>query len=206
MDVYAPSPEHGPLQQGEILSNVVELRPVPETLGQGSEGVEYYEKEHPLAIVLTQACDLDWDHTARSKADGKRLDNKLLPNVLLCEVWLASQLRGNQALNGSVWRRAESNHDERYHCLPCPSADQDLQNTGFQEGFALDFKRVFTLGTEELYVRLSSETNRRCCLQGPFMQSLSNRFGYYQLRVALPELDQQPERVGLPSADTSATS
>ena len=59
-----------------------------------------------------------------------------------------------------------------------------------------DFKRVFSIPTDELYLRLNQGVRRRSLLGSPFLQHLSSRFGYYCLRVALPET------VELPAAQT----
>ena len=139
-----------------------------------------------MALVLTQDCDLDLDFEARLGAEDTPA-HKLLPNVLFCELWLAKNLRGRHDLNHRVWRRVEQNNDERYHFLPRARPEDDALGEGFTDDLAIDFKRVFTIATEALYDRLGRAEERRCCLQGPFMQHLSNRFGYYQMRVALPE-------------------
>lgn len=188
MPIYAPSVVGGALRQGELLSNVVEARIDFETLRQAQDELALEEKVHPLAVVLTQDCDLDWDHTARIETDPERkakLANKALPNILLCEVWFSTDLRGEQGLNNTLWRRIQSNSDERYHILPPVAPEHDLLRARLEE-LAIDFKRVFTVRTEELYFRLTTEAQRRCCLEGLFKQDLSTRFGCYQIRVALP--------------------
>ena len=193
--MYARSLPEGPLRQGEILSNVVEVRPKVESLRGGNDEVEFDENVHPLALVLSQDCDLDWDYRARSAAEPQQehMAAKILPNILLCELWPADQLRGRQSIKSDIWRRLRQNQDERYHFLRGAPEAQDATAEGFPD-LAIDFKRVFTVGAEEMYYRLSSEVKRRCRLMGPFMQDLSNRFGYYQLRVALPEAAAQPAK------------
>ena len=189
MPIYESSPAGGALRQGEILSNVVEARIDVRTL-QGEGEPELEEKNHPLAVVMTQDCDLSWDYRARSQPDPEertKLANKTLPNVLLCELGYADQLRGKRTIQSDLWRRIRANQDERYHILHPVPADCDTQGQGFPE-LAVDFKRVFTVRTEELYFRLATEAQRRSVLCGLFMQDLSTRFGYYQLRVPLPEL------------------
>ena len=144
---------------------------------------------HPLAVVVTQDCDLIWDYKARNEPDlaaRQRQANKLIPNVLLCQLWYADQLRGAQGIKSDVWRRLRGNLDERYHVLHEIPRECDQLGEGLPE-LAIDFKRVLAIPTEELYFRLGAPTKRRSLLLGLFMQDLSTRFGYYQLRVALPE-------------------
>jgi hypothetical protein len=53
---------------------------------------------------------------------------------------------------------------------------------------AIDFKRYFTLPTDELYLRVErQETRRRCGLKSPYLEHLSARFSCFLSRVALPE-------------------
>lgn len=191
-EVYSPAPASGPVRQGETLSEVVELRVDLPTLDTQTGEVDVSERVHPMALVLTQDCDLDWDFHFRliprdQEGQRQKLAHKELPNILLCELWNAQELKGHHDLNSTLWRPIVQNKDERYHFLPKPKTHQDALGTGFEDDLAIDFKRVFTVGAQELYFRLEHEVKRRCCVEGPFMQHLSNRFGYYQLRVALPE-------------------
>ena len=135
-----------------------------------------------MAIVLTQACDLEWDFQFRSiPVDNKdklgKPAHKELSNVLLCEVWKAMELKGSHDLNRSLWKPIQKNKDERYHFLRRPTPQQDALETGFEDDLAIDFKRIFTIGTENLYSQLEQKARRRCFLQGPFMQHLSVGLG-----------------------------
>lgn len=178
-------------RQGEILSNVIQIHIRAEALRNAEPELDLEEKEHPYAIVLTQDCDLDWDFKAReartqvdSSEENKR-QAKLVPNVLLCELTTTDALRPR--LPGSdVLRRIRANQDERYHWFPAVGVQQDLAGKGLPELVA-DFKRVFSIPTDELYLRLSLGIRRRAILSSPYLQHLSTRFGYYSLRVALPE-------------------
>lgn len=181
-----PSRLDGPLRQGEILSQVLELRALVDVEGNQDEAPAVI-KEHPTALVLTQDCDLDWDFKTRK--EGSEEHPKLLPNILLCELWPAKRLRGHHRMNSDIWRRVKKNQDERYHFLDRPLPEQDAAGEGFEDDLAIDFKRVFAISTGTLYACLGNGTARRCWLMGPYMQNVSNRFGYYQLRIALPEVE-----------------
>lgn len=201
MDCYGCSPEIGsPFRQGEIFSNVVEVRLDPDSLtGDPDAEFELTATVHPIAVLVTQDCDLDWDFKARIEADPikkSKSQNKLLPNLLFCEVLPAEELRGNQALASDIWKRVKQNQDERYHYLFDVRPELEALGQGFPP-LAIDFKRLFTIPTEEMYKRVSFETRRRTILQGPFMQDLSNRFAYYHLRVALPSQDATPKPLPL---------
>ena len=186
--VYCASPSEGPIRQGEILSGLTELRAVgPTSEEDGDQPAEVVK--HPFAVVLTQDCDLDFDFKARQPATT--LPHKLLPNILLAELWLAEQLRGKHDVNHGVWKRVKQNMDERYHFLPRVEPEDDALGKGFDDDLTIDFKRLFTIGAETLYTCIDTTAQRRSCLQSPFMQDLSNRFGYYQIRVALPEIETE---------------
>ena len=191
MTIYETSPDSGPLRQGEVLSSVVELRLAPECLAPDAEPL-FVPIVHPCAVVLTQDCDLDWDHRARFPADPNdqtRLADKKIPNVLFCQADKAEAMRGAHGIKSDIWRRIANNSDERYHVLPDVPAVVDRAGEGIPS-LALDFKLLFTVLADELYYRLSFEAKRRSFLLPPFLQSLSSRFSYFMGRVGLPETAQ----------------
>ena len=190
--MFAPSPASGTFRQGEILSDVVQVHIRVDGLNPNAEESAFEEKIHPQAIILTQDCDLDWDFKARAQGEeGNRRQLKLAPNILLCELIAAETLRGQMkeaGIGGSdLWKRITQNRDERYHWFPLVSPEADRAAEGLTDLVA-DFKRVFTVPTDELYARLQYGARRRSMLQSPFLQHFSARFGYYCLRVALPDI------------------
>lgn len=193
--MFSSSPAEGVLRQGEIVSEVIQVHIRADSLGEGSADVDLEEKQHPYALILTQDCDLDWDFKARAPSnqdaraseDNKR-QAKLVPNILLCELITTEVLRPRLA-GGDVLRRIRTNQDERYHCLPSVPTHRDHIGEGLPELIA-DFKRVFSIPTDEFYLRLGLGMRRRALLEPPFLQHLSSRFGYYCLRVALPENEE----------------
>lgn len=192
MAIYETSPDSGPLRQGEVLSDVVEWRLAPECLAPDAEPL-FVPIVHPYAIVLTQDCDLHWDHRARFPADPNdqtRLEDKKIPNVLFCQADKAETMRGARGFKSDIWRRITSNSDERYQVLPEVPPVLDRAGEGIPS-LVLDFKLLFTVPSDELYYRLGSEAKRRCFLRPPFLQSLSSRFSYFMGRVALPETAQR---------------
>ncbi len=190
--MFTRSPESGAFRQGEILSDVVQVHISLDSVNPQAEEIALEEKIHPQAIILTQDCDLDWDFKARDQdEEGNRLQLKLVPNILLCEMIPAETLRGQMrdaGVGGSdLWKRIVGNRDERYHSFPQLPPEADLSAEGLP-ALVVDFKRVFTVPTDELYTRLRFGMRRRSILLGPYLQHFSARFGYYCLRVALPEI------------------
>ena len=179
MAIYETSSNTGPLRQGEILSDVVEVRLAPECVRCNLE-LSIHEILHPFALVLAQDCDLDWDFRYRfttDPAERAKLANKLIPNVLLCQAESVADFRGTPGINSDLWRRIAKNSDERYHVLPDVPTELDQAGDGIPS-LAMDFKRLFSVPTDELYLRLGTQAKRRAFLLPPFLQSLSSRFSY----------------------------
>ncbi len=180
LPIYAPSPA-GALRQGEIVAHITQPRIRQDTLFS-REPVIVYE-QHPYSIVVTQDCDLDQDHKARQ---GQVNPDKALPNILFCQMITAQELRGRQEINSTIWTQVKINKHERYHFFQKIAVEQDALQEGLPE-LSVDFKRYFTLPTDEVYQRLQSEAQRRCRLVSPYLEHFSARFAYYQFRVALPQ-------------------
>jgi hypothetical protein len=185
--IYTASPPGAGdcLRQSEILSNVVRIRLDLATLETDAPGITTVI--HELAVVMTQDCDLEQDLKVRIA--GQQSD-KILPNVLFCNVATAEALRGTPkttGINYEMWKRISQNKDERYHFLQAVDASCDAQQIGLPE-IGIDFKRYFSIPTDELYRRLEmGEAKRRCVLASPYLEHLSSRFTYFLSRVALPE-------------------
>ena len=180
------------LRQGELLTDVIET--LCDIKSVSNDAPEFLEKSHPFAFVISQDCDLDWDFAARLSQQKLQ---RLIPNVLLCEAKLAN-VQAQEIVNSElsrdsnrsrIWSRIRQNKDERYQFFESIETCHDLQREDEKIGeLVVDFKRYFTVPTDELYVRIKyGETRRRCRLIHPYLEHLSSRFAYFQSRVALPE-------------------
>jgi hypothetical protein len=169
------------LRQGEILSEVIRFR--LDVTNIGTEAFSGAGTRHPYAVILTQDCDLEQDFTVRQKGE---VNDKVIPSVLFCEVVTAADLRGGAGINSSIWGQVKLNKHERYHFLQKVEPNCDKLQIGLPE-LGIDFKRYFTLPTEEVYRRIEiSEARRRCVLVSPYKEHLCNRFASFLSRVALP--------------------
>jgi len=110
---------------------------------------------------------------------------KELPDTLLCEVSPAQDLRTRGDINHSIWKKIKANKDERYQFLQHVPRDKDATGEGLSE-LALDFKRCFSLPTGEIYAQLQAQARRRCRLESPYLEHLSDRLFNYHGRIALP--------------------
>lgn len=184
---YAPSVD-GAFRQGEIFTNLRQFKLNIESLRSGKPIVEPII--HPFAILITQDCDCEQDYKPRKEGI---ISNSTIPSLLFCEVVDAESLRnrdkGNKTvdINSAVWGQVKVNKNERYHFLEAVPNTADALAEGLPE-LALDFKRYFTIPTDEVYYRTEiNEAKRRCRLISPYLEHLTSRFNYFQSRVALPE-------------------
>jgi hypothetical protein len=184
--------------QGEILENVVQIKP---SIENNEEGViDVFPVPHELVVVMSQDCDLQQDFDRREAAEGGTL-----PNILFCDVYpaetLRAKLQSQDQLSRKDWKkRIAQNQNDRFHYLQKVEPNQDLHSHGLS-ALALDFKIYFTLPTDELYARLAHGILRRCTLNTPYVEHLAHRFFKFQSRVALPrdhEIDPIPETGGAP--------
>lgn len=201
--MYRASPVEGALRQGEILTDVVEHQISLETLKAPDNGIRVNKRRHPIAIVLTQDCDLDWDYSALSRIQGgdwqndeekAKLEAKRMPAILLCEVHAAKDIRVRKDINSSIWSQIKINKSERYHFFQLIPAEADLLGQGLPE-LAIDFKRYFTIPSDELYHHIiDGNAQRRTCLNNPYLEHISHRFTSFLSRVALPQdYESMPE-------------
>lgn len=174
---------NSPLRHGEIVSNLIQIHLDIACLG-GSEPL-VNPRVHPFALVLSQDCDLEQDFKAR-RGDAK--PDKMLPGVLFCEVFTAQYVRtiGPDVITSKIWDLIKINKNERYQFLQCVEASDDRSDEGLQE-LCIDFKRYFTIPTDEVYRRIElNEAKRRCFLVSPYLEHLSSRFAHFLCRVSLP--------------------
>jgi hypothetical protein len=181
--IYRPAPGGAafPLLQGEIITNLIQVRLDLATLG--AEAASILEVAHPFALILAQDCDLEQDFKARQQ---EAVSDKVLPSVLFCEVATAEELLGRVKSQGRTsWDRIQKNKDERYHFLQKVEPVEDALKQGLPE-LAIDFKRYFTIPADEAYKRIEiNEAKRRCVLESSYLHHLSNRFASFLSRVAL---------------------
>jgi hypothetical protein len=182
--IYERSLSQASLRQGEILSDVIQLPLDPDNIDFDAPTV--VKIIHPFAIIVSQDCDLDWDFTARQTQEQQQA-HKLLPNILFCMVSTAEELRGRADMNSGTWRGIRTNKNERYHFLQKVDPPDDALDKGLPE-LGIDFKRYFTIPSNEVHFQLENLTaKRRCRLLSPYLEHFSTRFSYFQSRIALPE-------------------
>lgn len=178
--IYSCSPASPAcLNQGEIISDLVKFHMAPNVPFSETEP-SVVSVKFDLAIVMSQACDLEQDFRSRQSGGSQ------VPEVLFCQLRTAAELKATLGSNSRLWDRIKINKDERYHFFESISPDCDQLSKGLTE-LGVDFKRYFTIPTEELYEWISlGRTRRRSVLNSPYLEHLSSRFVYFMSRVALP--------------------
>jgi hypothetical protein len=190
--IYALSLQDDRIWQGEILSELPQLTLSLDSLplirrdedDVGARPIRVESWDHPLAVVVSQDCDLEKDYRGRP---GQR---PFLYNVLLCDVReaedLHQRLHAEENTSSKEWRTIRENRTPRFQFLSSVSAAQDALGLGLPS-LAVDFRHYFTIRTDELYERIKYKlTMKRCRLQSPYADHLSHRFYSYQSRIALP--------------------
>jgi hypothetical protein len=181
--IYVRAQTTGPLRQSEILTGVTQHRQSLRSLG--AEKPELEEIRHPHSVVVSQDCDLEQDFNARQTASSKpNAADKLIPNILLLEAISVTELLASLS-GGDVRKRVRQNKDERYHVFQKIEVAEDSEDVGLP-ALGTDFKRYFTVPTDELYAQLRSTAKRRTYLSTPYLEHLAKRYAEFQSRVALP--------------------
>jgi hypothetical protein len=191
--IYVPCSQDGRLWQGEIISDVPQVRLSLDSLPlTGVEKVSGAEPppqvtidypEHPLVVVMSQDCDLEQDFRARGEG------RSVLEDILLCDVHEADRLRARlkerEKTASSEWKEIKENRNQRFQFLSVAPPEQDAAGEGLP-ALAIDFRLHFTVPKAELYERLRLRmSKKRCRLQTPYVEHLVHRFHHYQSRVPL---------------------
>ena len=182
--IYRASDEKEALRQGEILTGVVQFKPIPE-LNSTLENINFEPIVHLYAIIVSQDCDLDWDYSARQNQDKP---HKLLNSILFCQLYTAQNIRTDKTLqiNSKEWGLVQSNRNQQYHFFEKIPSECEFKQEGLPE-LTADFKRVFAIDAEFLYHQINNKIAcRRTVLKSPYLEDFSHRYRNYHGRIALP--------------------
>ena len=169
------------------------------------EFIEYFKESEniievskivfPLAIVLTQACDLQQDYNARRRIEVKTTSNqdKFLISVIVAPLYNFEEFRLGTHLDqlGLVMepkgRRDRSlctniikNENKRYHYLNFDDNIEIVESV-------IDFKHYFTVTVN--YLNQIRETNYICSIESLYRESIVQRFSNFLSRIGLPDQD-----------------
>lgn len=192
--IYQASHKGSSLRQGEILTGVVQYKPVISEVLHEEQELSFDAVLHPYAIVVTQDCDLDWDYRARQTANSQ--PSKLLNSVILCEIATAREIRDTaDDMNSAAWKLVVSHRHERYYFLEKTPPGCEVEQKGLPE-LTADFKKVFGIDAATLYRQIElGMVKRRAILASPYLEHFSRRYHSFHGRVALP-FQYESEREG----------
>lgn len=170
--------------QGDVIRNVEYLEYAVER-----EGVlELSRIVFPLAIVLTQDCDLEQDH--RFREDESKNHDKLLFSVLVAPIYNVQHIYAGDHLSqlslimaqvprkGSAGTFLKNNERPRYHYLEFPAETLIVPSV-------IDFKHYFSANL--LYLIQLKKTSYVCTVAELFREDITQRFSNFLSRIGLPE-------------------
>lgn len=171
------------LCQGDVLENVELIERMIERDGI----LEISKIIFPVVIVLSQDCDLEWDHLFRSEkrdSQDKWLISALVAPFYNAEhVFAGEQLSEvgmvSQSINKSKTegRLLQQNCNPRYHYVEFPDAVTMVPSV-------IDFKHYFSAPVP--YLEERKATHFVCQVSELYREDISHRFAAFLSRIGLP--------------------
>lgn len=177
------------INQCDIFRNVEFIEYVIES----EHTIEVSKIMFPLAMVLTQACDLQQDYNARKRNELLNSGNqdKFLISVIVAPLYNFEDFRAGKHLDQlglemePKGRRDKSkceniikNENKRYHYL---NFDQEVEIVES----VIDFKHYFTVTIN--YLNQIRETNYVCSVESLYRELIVQRFSNFLSRIGLPD-------------------
>lgn len=175
--------------QGDIFKNVK----YSYIDSEDSESVTIVEYEFPLALIISQACDVIAMEDLAVKKSGKPA--KFMPSILMCPIYEHNAAKSGQhikdafeklSLNfdsentyqGDDYKVAKRDWHYRIHALTVEAnGDVAIENA------IIDFKHYFTVPITYL---ITHKKDRILHLDDLFAEQITLKFSTYLARVAIP--------------------
>lgn len=173
------------LAQGDILRDVEHIEYVHEKSGV----IEVSKVVFPLAIVLTQDCDLAQDYKFRWSKTRTPNEDKWLLSVILAPIYNAEHVYTGEHLStlgmkmNPIARQKTPGHNLRNNETPRFHYIEFPQNISIVNS-VIDFKHYFTANV--IYLKILKRKNYVCQLSELFREDVSHRFSSYLSRIGLP--------------------
>ncbi len=161
------------------------------------ESIEIVEYTFPLAIVISQACDVDYMSQILEIRSGNV--NKFMPSILMCPIYDRDEAKNMNHLDAAfeelditkekgdttLFNRKEGEVIDkdwhyRFHAL---TVKDSTKKTVLLENALIDFKHYFTVPASYLY---RNKANRLYHLDSLFAEQITLKFSTYLSRVAIP--------------------
>lgn len=162
---------------------------------QTDDEIEIVEFEFPMAIVISQACDVNSSIEMFDDNSGK--PTKFMPSILMCPIYdkeeakstkhlemvfdellLTNKGKGEPLFTSKEYGVAENDWHYRFHALTVKQGKDVILDTAL-----LDYKHYFTVPPSYLYEHRADRLFR---LEGLFAEQITLKFATYLSRVAIP--------------------
>ena len=160
---------------------------------EDDESVDIIEYEFPLAVIISQACDVIAMEGIVNEGRGK--PTKFMPSILLCPIYEKNQAKTGQNIENAFFTNeytmekenvfqkddikvADRDWHYRYHSLKIQVEDNVIV-----ENAIVDFKHYFSVPMQYL---VKNKHNRIVHLDDLFAEQLTLKFATYLSRVAIP--------------------
>jgi len=183
-----PNPRKDRVCQGDVLREVEYFESVFEKGGV----LEVTKVVFPLAIVLTQDCDLEQDHKFRAHEQETR--DKWLISVLLAPMYNAQHFQvgehlsdidiKSQAFGSKERKRIWQNNNPRYHYF-------EFESSIGLVPCVVDFKHYFSAPVP--YLEKVKSENFVCKVSELYREDISQRFASFLSRIGLPDQGEQQQ-------------
>lgn len=185
MVVRVKAGKNARLAQGDIIRDVEHIEYVSEKSGK----IEVSKIVFPIAIVLTQDCDLAQDYKFRWSQTETKNEDKWLLSVLIAPLYNVEHIYTGEHLSdigmtmGSIKRKSTQgnnlrrNEVPRYHYLEFPDSTPIVPSV-------VDFKHYFSVNV--LYLKKLKKNNFVCRLSELYREDVSQRFSNFLARIGLP--------------------
>lgn len=173
--------------QGDVIRNVEFIEGVVEKSGN----LEIARINFPLAVVLTQDCDLAQDYRFRWSQEAKqKSEDKFLISVLVAPLYNLEHVFSGEHLselgmqmelisrNKTPGKNLVSNQNPRYHFLDFGPDIPIVPSV-------IDFKHYFSVSLN--YLRKKKQNQFVCQLSPLFREDVSQRFASFLARIGLPD-------------------
>lgn len=173
------------VSQGDIIKDIEYIEHVSEKSGT----IEVAKIVFPLAIVLTQDCDLAQDYKFRWSKTNTKNEDKWLMSVIMAPLYNVEHVFTGEHLqdigmkmnpisrNKSPGTNLKNNETPRYHYLEFASSSSIVPSV-------IDFKHYFTANVAHLKNHKSK--NFICQVGELYREDISQRFASYLSRIGLP--------------------
>lgn len=178
-----------PICQGDIFQNVK----YSYIDSEDDEGVNIVEYEFPMAIIVSQACDVTAIEKLMANKSGK--PTKFMPSILMCPIYdhdsaktgqhikdvfdhMSLKFENENTYQSEDYKVAKRDWHYRIHALTI-----EVGNEKILENSVIDFKHYFTVPIN--YLR-SCKNKRILHLDDLYAEQITLKFATYLSRVAIP--------------------